>query len=181
MRKRVKWSILLFLTAATLSLILFGCSQEPFNSNAEKKKAEERPTSKDGLQNAETILESLKSASPEEVIQAFFWGHSNHSNEVVNATLYHKYEKINSDYPEIKQWEVLQITKLLNPPEWLRDSEKKFNQIAYFKVKHRLTLNSGYDSSNTQLTEIAERGEIEWYFVLAKERESRWFIVSYGN
>jgi len=180
-RKRVKLSILLFLIAATLSLILFGCSQEPFNSNVEENKAEEQPTSKDGLQNAETILESLKSASPEEVIQAFFWGHSNHCKEVVNATLYHEYAKTNSDYPEIKQWEVLKITKLLNPPDWLRDSEKEFTEVEYFKVKHRLTLNSGYDLSNTQLAEIAERGEIEWYFVLAKERESRWFIVSYGN
>jgi len=75
----------------------------------------------------------------------------------------------------------LQITKLMSPPEWLRDSEKKYSHVAYFKVKHRLTLNTGYDSSNTQLAEIAGRGDIEWYFVLAKERASRWYIVSYGN
>jgi len=180
-KKRIKLGILLFIIATTLSLILLGCSQEPFNNNVRENKAKEQPISKESLQNPEIILESLKSASPEEVIQAFFWGHSNHSKEVVNATLYHEYEKINSDYPEIKQWEVLQITKLLNPPEWLKDSEKQFNQVEYFKVKHRLTLNPGYDLSNTQLAEIAERGEIEWYFVLAKERGFRWFIVYYGN
>lgn len=61
MRKRVKWSILLFLTAATLSLILFGCSQEPFNSSAEKKKAEERPTSTDGFKNKEAMMRDIQS------------------------------------------------------------------------------------------------------------------------
>lgn len=60
MRKSIKWSILLFLTTTTLSLTLFGCSQEPFNSNAEKKKAEERPTTADVFKNKEATMRDIQ-------------------------------------------------------------------------------------------------------------------------
>ncbi len=185
--KKLKESIfILFFTAAALALVLSGCNQGATNSQAEKRRAEEQPTLKNNYQNEKTILKQLRSASPEEVIRAFFWGHSNHSKEVINATVYYDYQRTNSNYPEVKQWEVLEITRLVNPPKWypperLKNYQNKFDEMSYFKVKHRLTLNPGYDYSNTQLVEIAERGEIEWYFVLAKDRGSRWLIVSYGN
>jgi len=41
-KKRIKLGILLFIIATTLSLILLGCSQEPFNNNVRENKAKEQ-------------------------------------------------------------------------------------------------------------------------------------------
>lgn len=127
------------------------------------------------------LLKDLKSAPPEDVIRAFFWGHSNHSKEVINATVYHDYSKVNTNFPEIKQWDLIEITKLDSPPPWLSKPEGKFSRVAYFRVKHCLILNPGCDESNTYLTEISQRGKILWYFTLVKDKDSGWHIFGWGN